>query len=288
MSRIREIVDMCISRGLYVIINMQNDNAFHENIKYGEGFYPSKTDIQISENFLYNIWRQITITFNQGYDENLIFECFNQPRLSGTEIEYLYKKGDTKTEEAESIINEYLRLVVKTIRDSGKNNEKRFIIVTPLLSEADTALLSDFNVPSDKKYGNRILVGINYFKPEYFAYEHNRYSNYENIFDLEIYGFFKALYEKFVLRNIYVIITQMGAVNKNNEIGRRNWLKALIKNTNYFDISCFLWDNNYFYNSQSSYDTFGLFQRGSYIWENINLIEDLKRAKEPQKRSTRS
>ena len=275
MERVKTVVDWCINNGLYVIINMQNDNAFHSNITYGDGFYPSKTDIKISILFIYNIWRQITLAFNNGYDEHLIFECFNRPRLSGTEKEYQYIKGDTLIEEAVSCVDEYLRLIVKTIRDSGGNNEKRFIIVTPLLSQVETALTSDFIIPGDKNYNsenNKILIGLNLFVPEFFAYEDDKLYNYYESFNVEFYGIFKSLYEKFISRNYGVIITEFGVVNKNNTEHRKNWGKKLIENARHFQVACFLWDNQDIDNTISAYDTFGYYNREKLTWENNDII----------------
>ena len=46
------------------------------------------------------------------------------------------KKVNLYTEEANSVLNEYLKLIVKairtTVKTTGGNNEKRFIMVTPL------------------------------------------------------------------------------------------------------------------------------------------------------------
>ena len=36
-----------------------------------------------SERFLLNIWSQIELAFNNGYDNHLIFEALNEPRLRG-------------------------------------------------------------------------------------------------------------------------------------------------------------------------------------------------------------
>ena len=42
------------------------------------------------------------------------------------------KKVNLYIEETNSVLNEYLKLIVKAIRTTGGNNEKRFIMITPL------------------------------------------------------------------------------------------------------------------------------------------------------------
>ena len=132
MKRIKQVVDWSISNGLYIIINTHHDNSETSNIKYGQGYYPLKQDMIESEKFLYNLFKQISLAFNNGYDHHLIFEGLCEPRLIGTEYEWTYKKGVPICEEANSVLNEYLKLIVKAIRTSGGNNRKRFIMVTPL------------------------------------------------------------------------------------------------------------------------------------------------------------
>ena len=129
MSRVKTVVDWAIDSGFYVILNTHHDNANPSNteISYGKGYFPLKIHKKESERFLYNVWKQITIAFNNGYDHKLVFECMNEPRDIGSEKEWMFTKGDAECEESSSVNNEYLRLIVKVIRESGGNNEKRFI-----------------------------------------------------------------------------------------------------------------------------------------------------------------
>lgn len=129
MERVKTVVDWSISKGLYVILNTHHDNAefSEEPIKYGKGYYTLRKDLTESTQFLHNIWSQIAAAFNNGYDHHLIFEGLNEPRPMGTDCEWTYKKGDPICEESASILNELNRVILKTIRESGGNNEKDFI-----------------------------------------------------------------------------------------------------------------------------------------------------------------
>jgi len=65
-----------------------------------------------------------------------------------------------------------MRLVVKAIRESGENNEKRFIMVTPLAAGNQAAMEYNFVVPSDFKYNNsnrKIIVNVHMYSPYNFA-----------------------------------------------------------------------------------------------------------------------
>ena len=76
---------MGYDKGLYVIINTHHDQVGNTKgpIKYGSGYYPLWKDAAKSEKYLYNVWKQITLAFNNGYDHHLIFEGLNEPRIAG-------------------------------------------------------------------------------------------------------------------------------------------------------------------------------------------------------------
>ena len=71
-----------------------------------------------SEKFIYNIWRQITFAFNNGYGERLIFESLNEPRLVGVTQEWWCPQDDKVCIEANSVLEEYNQLALKTVRMS--------------------------------------------------------------------------------------------------------------------------------------------------------------------------
>ena len=132
MTRIKEIVDWGIKYDFIVILNSHHDSVkvADQPIKYRSGYYTGNSDRAESERFIYNIWSQIGTTFNNGYDQKLLFECMNEPRPEKTECEWSYIKGNKICEEATSSINEYNKIFLKAIRETGGNNEKRFVLVT--------------------------------------------------------------------------------------------------------------------------------------------------------------
>ena len=134
MYRVKTVVDWATDKGLYVIINTHHDQAGNTkgSIKYGSGYYPLWKDAAESEKYLYNVWKQITLAFNNGYDHHLIFERLNEPRIAGLPNEWWYAPNDENCKEAAKVLNEYNRLILKTIRDSKGNNQSRFVMSTAL------------------------------------------------------------------------------------------------------------------------------------------------------------
>ena len=258
ITKIKTIVDWCIKKNLYVIINSQYDNDLNK------GYYLLKNNVFTSENFLYNIWKQISLAFNNGYNEHLIFECLNEPSY-----------GEIKTisiiNESKIILKDYLSLIIETIRSTKGNNSKRFIIITPLLSSYQNAMLSNFLNFNDKN----IILGLQMFSPIDFA--DNNYFNFnkfEENFKIEIYSNLKALYEKYVERGMQIIITQFGAVNKNNSEERIKWGKFYIENAKKYNIGLILWDNGIFDNTNSPENVFGFLNKKNLNWENEEIINE--------------
>ena len=74
MKRVKAVVDLCIKKGLYVMLNVHHDQA-DSGLSYGKGYYPRNSQKTESEKFLLNVWSQIALAFNNGYDNHLIFEA---------------------------------------------------------------------------------------------------------------------------------------------------------------------------------------------------------------------
>ena len=279
MERVKTVVDWSISKKLYVILNTHHDNAAYTEapMKYGQGYYPSRKDLEESTQFLYNVWTQIAAAFNKGYDHHLIFEGLNEPRPMGTKCEWTYTKGDPICEESASILNEFNRIILKAIRESGGNNEKRFYMVTPLAAAYGAAVTSDFIIPGDSKYNpdnSKVLLSVHMYLPYNFAMNADMsFTKFEEAYKNEVVGDFKTLFEKFVLKGHHVVIGEMGTTNKNNTEDRIEWAKMFIENSRKYQMSACLWDNEYFDNSKSPSEVFGHYHRKDLKWENDDIID---------------
>ena len=279
MKRVKKVVDWSIDKGLYVILNTHHDNAEFsvDPIEYGKGYYPLRKDLDESTAFLFNVWTQISAAFNNGYDHHLIFEGLNEPRPMGTGCEWTYKKGDPICEESASVLNEFNRIILKAVRESGGNNEKRFFMVTPLAAAYGAAVTSDFIFPGDSKYNPtnpKILLSVHMYLPYNFAMNADMsFTKFEEAYKNEVVGDFKTLYENFVLKGHHVVIGEMGTVNKNNTEDRIEWAKMFIENSRKYQMCACLWDNEVFDNRKSAAEIFGSYHRKDNKWENDDIID---------------
>ena len=274
-KRVKTVVDTCLSKGLYVILNTHHDQA-DNGFSYGRGYYPNRNNREESEKFLLNIWSQIAQAFNNGYDHHLIFEPLNEPRLRGDSHEWWYAAGDGNCEEGIQIVNEFNSLVHTVIRTSGGNNAKRFILFTSCAAAYGYVVSNGFQIPDDSKYNSakRVLVSVHMYTPYDFAMNPDMSkTQFNDAYRNELAQNIKTLHDKFVSQGIYVIVGEMGCINKNNLDQRINWAKYFVSEGRSQGLACIVWDNGNWDNSKSAEETFGLYHRSQGTWEPEELVK---------------
>ena len=277
MARVKEVVDWAISNDMYVIINSHHDN-FDKPSKmgYGKGYYPNSVNYEESAKFLENIWAQICLAFNNGYDEHLIFETMNEPRLRGTNYEWWNDLNSAEYKEASATLNKLNQLVLDTIRKSKGNNQKRFVMCPGLRAAPDSVLAKEFEMPKDDAPG-KLIVSVHMYDPYGFAMLSPGESEFLPKHQNAIARTFKALKEKFILNGYAVVIGEYGAVNKENTPERVKWFSAFIKYSRFHGMTSCLWDNGDYRITKTSADKysekFGFYDRRKQVWFFPEILE---------------
>lgn len=278
MARVKTIVDWAIEEDLYVVLNIHHDNAESHSgaMKKGAGFYPNKKDEAESEKFLKAVWSQICKTFNNDYDEHLIFEVLNEPRLIGHKHEWGYDTFCKECQEALEVLMSFNQLIVDTIRSSGGNNASRFIAVPSLACGIDSLLTNDFSLPEDSsECFNRIIAAVHMYSPYPFAMDKNpAYSKFTSAYKSDLDSTFARLYNKFVKYGTPVYIGEMGATNKNNLKEREAWFQYFVSHAMEKNIPAMLWDNGGYDVTNSDYEEkYGYYCRIQGKWYFPSLIK---------------
>ncbi len=275
MNRVKTVVDMCINKGLFVILNIHHDQADY-GVSYGEGYYPRSNQRTESEKFLLNVWSQIALAFNNGYDHHLIFEALNEPRLKGDTYEWWYQAGESNSEECVSVINEYNELIHTVIRESGGNNKLRFLLFTSGAAAFSYVTSSGFTLPDDTSYNpkhKRILVSVHLYSPYDFALNSDMSINtFTSDYQSDLESTFNTLRTKFVKQGYYVVVTEMGATDKLNTDQRVAWGKYFVEKTRKLGMACVVWDNNVWNTNWDANEKFGLLHRSQLTWEPESLV----------------
>ncbi|MBP1564036.1 MAG: glycoside hydrolase family 5 protein [Oscillospiraceae bacterium] len=260
LNRVNEVVDWCLERDMFVILNIHHDNST-------SFMFPTNQYLEQSKNYISAIWRQLAFRF-KDYDERLIFEIMNEPRLIGHNNEWWIDENNADCKQAIQCINEINQVGVNTIRAAGGYNKTRFIMCPGYDASADGALNAGYVLPSDPvDNNNHIIVSVHAYTPYEFALQDGGTSQWSsaNQNDLQnMTGFMDKLYEKYVSKGTAVIIGEFGARNKNNNTSARaDFAKTYVSEARKRGIPCFWWDNNAF---SGSGELFGILDRKTSSW----------------------
>lgn len=230
MNRVQEVVDYAVANDMYIILNAHHDNSY---------YYPSDQKFNPSLMYMEAIWAQIAERF-KDYDEKLIFESMNEPRLEGTDKEWWFAENDKEGVASIRVIMKLNQAFVDTVRATGGNNATRYLMVPSHAASVDTALNKVFEMPEDP--ANRMILSVHAYTPYDFAMNANGYSNWDGSKSYEL-NFMNRLNEKFIENGVGVIIGEFGTTNKDNLQSRVNWSKEYTTKAAGYGISCILWDN---------------------------------------------
>lgn len=234
MDRVQQVVDWSMDAGLYVILN-----SHHDNVK-NKGYYPAAEYEENSITFLTNVWTQVAERF-KDYDEHLVFESMNEPRLRDTAKEWYFAADDAEGIACIKLIVEYNQLFVDTVRKSGGYNETRFLMVPSAIASPDNAMNSAFEMPKDT-IENHLILSVHAYTPYNFAMNADGYKSWSSDKAGEL-NFITKLRDQFCKAGYGVCIGEFGATNKDNLKARCSWAKAYTGRCEQYGLSCILWDN---------------------------------------------
>ena len=160
LDRVQEVVNYCIKNDLYAVINIHGDG--YNTIDGGWLLCNGKNQTEIKKKYK-KVWKQIAERF-KNYDEHLLFESMNE------EFDGSYSEPN---KEYYQNINDYNQIFVDTVRKTGDNNTKRWLIIPGWNTNIDyTAGDNGFKLPTDQyrdksidKEEQRIMISVHYYSP---------------------------------------------------------------------------------------------------------------------------
>ena len=255
MARVHEIVDYGINNGLFVILN-----THHE-----EWYFPSEKDKEQDIEQLTALWKQIAEEF-KGYDEHLIFEGLNEPRMRGTAMEWNGGNADSR-----AIVAEYAQAFYNTVRESGGNNAKRHLMLTGYAASSSRVALQDVWLPEGD---DKVIVSVHAYLPYSLALDTKGTDKWDEASGQnDIDNFFYTLDDLFLSKNIPVIVGEFGTVNKDNLDDRVACAKYYVQQAKEHGVPMVWWDNNAFVGNG---ENFGLMDREPMPeWKFPELVDAL-------------
>ena len=281
LDRVQEVVDYVVGNDMYAVMNIHGDGYYTVD----GGWLLCVDDNQDEIKAKYEaVWKQIADRF-KDYDERLIFESMNE------EFDNTYGRPN---KDGYANINEYNQIFVDTVRGTGSNNTKRWLLLPGWNTNVEyTAGNYGFVIPEDKlceSDGKRIMISVHYYDPYNFTLDENSSSaktqwgkyateNFDN-WGQEDYvdSQMQKLHDTFVAEGYPVIIGEMGVQDKThlsenfNEY-RRYWLEYVVKSAKANGCIPVYWDNGW-----NGKNGFGLFDRTSCTVTQQSLIDAMIRA----------
>ncbi len=262
MDRVQEVADWALDAGLIVIINTHHDN----DAAY---YYPDSAHFESSAKYLTAVWGQMAERF-RDYDERLVLEALNEPRLAGTDHEWWFEAGNAACEDAADVINRLNQLFVDTVRASGGGNAARYLCVTGYDAAPGNLIPGRFVLPTDSA-DNRIIVAGHAYVPYNFALNTkggSAFSQSDRSQWNDIVGNISVLYDNFISRGIPAVMDECGCLDKNNLSDRLEWCAAYTAFAASRALPVAWWDNGAF---RGNGENFGLFSRqdGTLVFPEI-------------------
>lgn len=283
LDRVQEVVDYVVDNDMFAIVNMHGDGYY--TVDHAWLLCAEDDDKQTEIKDKYGkVWTQIADRF-KDYDQHLIFESMNE------EFNNDYGKPDANAYEN---INAYNQIFVDSVRATGSNNEKRWLLLPGWNTNIEYTANDEYNfkIPTDngcKADGKRIMISVHYYDPFNFTIDENKTArtqwgkyavkNYDNWGQEDYVDSQMALLnEKFVSQGYPVVIGEFGAQDKTEKFAdynefRRYWSEYLIKAAKKNGVVCVYWDNGYNGNKG-----FGIIDRNSLEITQPDLIAGMMRA----------
>jgi endoglucanase len=268
---VQEVVDMCIKYDLYVIINIHGDG--YNSIDGGWLLCNGSDQTTIRKKYA-ACWKQIANKF-KNYDQHLIFESMNE------EFDGTYGTPNTTYY---SNINKLNQLFVDTVRQTGGNNAKRWLMIPGWNTDIEyTAGDYGFALPTDNYRSSdisssekRIMISVHYYNPwDFCGAESSSYTQWgskaTNSSKVPGYGdasyinyAFGLLASKFTSQGYPVVIGEYGAIDKSaydsqNTACRAEFASTVCTYAKKYGCVPIWWDNGV----TGTYG-FGLFNRYTY------------------------
>ncbi len=269
MARVKEIVDYAIGNDMYAIINIHHDNS----TSY---YYPSSDYLSQSKSYVEAIWTQVAKEF-ADYDQHLIFETLNEPRLVGNTYEWWFTRNSPQSDVVDAItcINTLNQTALDAIRNGSGYNNDRLVMCPGYDASIDGCMTPNFALPTDKGTENRLAVSVHAYTPYNFCLNSSGTSTFTGL-ESEVDALFSDL-STLVSSGVPAIIGETSASNKSesdeaNVAERIEWAKYYFAKSKSYGVPCFLWDNGV-YTGGDLAEQHGHLNRNTLKWYDADFIE---------------
>ena len=263
IKKLKKVVDWAYEDGMYVIIDgafwpdQLRENYNPDKVRY-EGIVVNEKYRKQSGELLKAFWIQIAVAFNNSYDEHLIFETTNE---SGDDLHPEHNHNPDPNcavcKKDATIFAEYNQIIVDTIRSTGGNNAKRFVMVDGYGSNLEYTCGKLFKLPKDNAK-DKLIPTVHLYP---MLFEEVSIKEYSDDVRKKVSSDFKLLDKKYFSKHIPVYISEVGTTTGTPMPERIKFLKDFMTEvtkdgrscavTHHYDPNgwftfCDLWDYKWF------------------------------------------
>jgi len=245
LAQVKEVVDMVIGEGMYAVLNSHWDEGWLEDRVYNGTANPRAEAGNITNSSATTearqkaYWTQIA-TYFKSYDEHLLFAGANEPGVNdpwGSSGQWSFDNARMQ------ILKGYYNAFLTAVRSAGGNNDTRTLIVQAPRTEMDMASMLNSNMPTDPAGSGYMMVEVHYYPYQYslmtadeswgkqFYYYSGLTSSSDAAHNMtngalgsptQISTAFKDLKTMFCDKGIPVIIGELGAIKRTDQISGEN------------------------------------------------------------------
>jgi endoglucanase len=242
LDRVEEIINYARSEDMYVIINDHWDGGWWG--MFGSANEQTRAD---ALEMYQSMWTQIATRF-RDYSDYLIFESGNEElgfRLNDTDV--ASDSGTLSDDECYTVANEINQAFVDTVRATGGNNAKRFLLIAGFGTDIANTCDSRFVMPADSA-ADKLLVSVHYYDPSGYCIN-TSLSSWGDKNDYETQNEALAKMTRFTSQGYGVVIGEYGVLIEQNDIkdGTLAYYTNLLNNCDLYGYVPMLWDCNNLY-----------------------------------------
>jgi endoglucanase len=246
MARVKEVVDLALEDGFYVLINIHHDSWQWVNQM------PTQHDEVLAR---YNAaWTQIAATFADAPPE-LVFENINEPQFA-----------DVSEEEGEVLLNELNESFHAIVRGSGGVNAERLLVIPTLHTSSEQARLDATAASIAALDDPMIAATVHYYGYWPFSVNIAGYTTFNEEVRADIVAAFDRVEATFIDKGVPVILGEWGLLGFDKHTGvieqgeKLKFFEYLGHYANEVGMTTMWWDNGQH------------FDRETHTWKDPDLF----------------
>ncbi len=225
LERVNEVVDMVLASGMNAVINVQHDDQ--------SWLIADEANEERCARLLCGIWSQLAERF-ADYDEKLIFDIMNEPRVVGAEFEW------GGNDEGRAVVNRLNKAALGTIRAAGGKNADRFVFITDYAASDLEENFEALEVPDD----SRVMVSLHFYPGTAHRSEFEDCAEKLTFRERrDIYKKLRSFYNSFSKKGVGVCITEFGWTDRAHPENLAERASYVAGTARRFGFCSFVWDN---------------------------------------------